>query len=116
MLLIISFEPIVRVGELRRKSVRVTAMAEGSTVGSDMERPCIIGRPIWGPRSVRVSRDFSASGDFDRFLERESFDLRVQQKMSSAATMTPMAMPGMKPAAKDLPLNVVPDELVEAVD
>jgi len=34
----------------------------------------------------------------------------MQQKITNAATMTPSAMPGIRPAAKDLPLNVASEE------
>ncbi len=98
--LMISFESAVLGGELRRKSVRVPYL--GSTVGSEIERPCVLGRSV--PRSVSVSRFFST------YVSGSLCFLFKHRKTSRAARIIPIAMPGMKPAANDLPLKVGPDE------
>jgi len=54
-----SFVAIVLAGELRRKSVLVTAAIDGFTVGSEIDRPCIVDPLLIVPRSVRVFGDFS---------------------------------------------------------
>ena len=48
-----------RGGLWRKKSVRYPM--DGSALGSDMLRPCMVGRPSIGPRSVSVSRGFSST-------------------------------------------------------
>ena len=82
------------------KSVRWSA--DGSAVGSEMERPCIVGRRLKVPRSVSVSRrpDFSLV-----YESAELVCLRRRSSMRHAARNAPSAMPGMNPAAKEAPEN-----------
>jgi hypothetical protein len=82
-------------GELRRKSVRVM---DGSGLGSDMDRPCKVGRRLRVPRSVSVSRVLC-------FSSMEESPERFFRKMTSKRQPiknAPKKIPGMKPAANEL--------------
>lgn len=87
---------------MRKKSVRWPT--DGSIVGSDIDRPCAVGRRLRVPKSVSVSLGLCFS------LMYESDDLcflRKRHRSRQAANSAPSRMPGTKPAANEAPENLV---------